>query len=191
MHQLALEAKKKNIIDMALGFTAMMRLFQKESDDLIKEHLAHTLRELEEIDSEEKFKGLHESFCEWFTQTIKLAKDGEAASYGHGAKVLDLALKVYVYYCRMPNPEKADYLDPLLNGAIDTPILRHLLGMVKTDDGKGLTPRLWNIKAVDRDTYDTLQKLIRSDIADSFAGQIWPVQYDDIMWRRLNRPKTD
>lgn len=191
MYELALEAKKKNIIDMALGFTAMMRLFQKESDDLIKDRLAQTCQGLEEIDSEEAFRELHKSFCEWFRQEIKLAKNREPASYGHGAKILDLVFKVYVYYCRMPNSEKADYLCPLLNGAIDTPILRHLLGMVQSAEGKGLTPRIWNIKAVNRDTYDTLQELIRADIADSFAGQIWPVQYDDIMWRRLNRPEKD
>jgi hypothetical protein len=61
--------------------------------------------------------------------------------------------------------------------------------MVKTPDGKTLTPHLWNIKAVDKNIYDTLQQLIRADIKESFSNQIWPVQYDDIMWRRLNRPE--
>ena len=187
MNPLALEAKKKNIIDMALGFTAMTRVFQKDSDKPIKDQLFLTCRDLEKIDSEDKYKKLHESFCEWFTQTIKLAKNGEAASYGHGAKVLDLTLKVYVYYCKMPDLAKADYLAPLLNGAIDTPILRHLLKTVKLPDGKSLSPHLWNLKMISKDTYDTFQQLIRSDIADSFEGEIWPVQYDDIMWRRLNR----
>jgi hypothetical protein len=187
MHELALEAKKKNIIDMALGFAAMMRLFEKKSDDLIKDRLALVCGELEGVDSEHKFKEVHDSFCEWFTQTIKLAKTGETASYGHGAKVLDISLKVYVYYCRMPDQVKADYLAPFLNGAIDTPILRHLLGIVRIPEGKSLSSHLWNIAMINRDIYNTLQLLIRSDIADSFAGEIWLVQYDDIMWRRLNR----
>ena len=69
---------------------------------------------------------MHRDFCQWFVKTIKLAKTEEPSSYGHAAKVLDLALKVYVYYCKMPSPEKAESLMPRLNGGIDTPILRHL-----------------------------------------------------------------
>ena len=34
--ELAEKAKKQNIIDMAVGFTAMMPLFQERSSDLIK-----------------------------------------------------------------------------------------------------------------------------------------------------------
>ena len=37
--ELAEKAKKQNIIDMAVGFTAMMPLFQERSADLIKENL--------------------------------------------------------------------------------------------------------------------------------------------------------
>ena len=46
-HDLAVEAKKKNIIDMAFGFTAMTRVFEKESDDQIKNRLTQTFRDLE------------------------------------------------------------------------------------------------------------------------------------------------
>jgi hypothetical protein len=188
-HDLALEAKKKNIIDMAFGFTAMTRVFAADSDDPIKERLASTFRELEGIDSEQKFRELHNRFCEWFAQTIKHAKGGDPASYGQGAKVLDIALKVYVYYCGLPDQARADYLIPLLNGAIDNPILRHLLSMLNAPDGKSLSPNQWSIKIVDKSAYDILQQLIRADIKNSFSGEIYPVQYDDIMWRRLNRPE--
>jgi hypothetical protein len=142
MNNLALESKKKNIIDMAFGFTVMARVFEKESDDLIKGRLAQTFQELKGIDSEQKFQELHHGFCEWFAQTIKLAKGGGSAAYGHGAKVLDISLKVYVYYCGLPDQAKADYLTPLLNGAIDTPILRHLVSTIKTPDGQSLSPHL-------------------------------------------------
>lgn len=56
-HDLTLEAKKKNIIDMAFGFTAMTRVFEKDSDDSIKDKLTSAFRELEGIDSEQKFWG--------------------------------------------------------------------------------------------------------------------------------------
>jgi hypothetical protein len=40
---------------------------------------------------------------------------------------------------------------------------------------------------IDKEDYDLLQKVIRQDIRDSFGDNILPVQYDEIMGRRLNR----
>jgi len=40
---------------------------------------------------------------------------------------------------------------------------------------------------IDKKDYDLLQKVIRQDIKDSFDDNISPVQYDDIMGRRLDR----
>ena len=125
------EAKHKNIIDMALGFSAMMRLFTAGSAQPIKDHLEQTLEALPSIESDDDFSSMHDNFCRWFVQNIKLAKKSEPSSYGHAAKILDLALKVYVYYCKMPNPELAEMLIPRLNAAIDGPILRHLLRIVE------------------------------------------------------------
>lgn len=47
--ELAEKAKKQNIIDMAVGFTAMMPLFQERSADLIKEKLADLFEGLDRI----------------------------------------------------------------------------------------------------------------------------------------------
>ena len=124
--KLAEQAKKRNIIDMAVGFAGIMPLFQEGSADLIKEKLTETFEALERIGLDEEFNKMHRAFCQWFVKTIKLAKTEESSSYGHAAKVLDLALKVYVYYCKMPSPAKADSLIPRLKGAMDTPLLRHL-----------------------------------------------------------------
>jgi len=124
--KLAEKAKKQNIIDMAVGSTAMIPLFQERSADLIKEKLADLFERLDRISSDQDFSKMHRDFCQWFVKTIRLAKTEEPSSYGHAAKVLDLALKVYVYYCNMPSPAKAESLMPRLNGAIDTPILRLL-----------------------------------------------------------------
>jgi hypothetical protein len=186
--ELAEKAKKQNIIDMAVGFTAMMPLFQEGSADLIKERLIDLFEGLDRISSDQDFSKMHRDFCQWFVKTIRLAKTEEPSSYGHAAKVLDLALKVYVYYCKMPSPAKAESLMPRLNGAIDTPILRHLFKKLEDIYGKSFPPHyLWTIKMIDKENYDLLQKVIRQDIRDSFGDNIWPVQYDDIMGRRLNR----
>ena len=181
-------AKKQNIIDMAVGFTAMMPLFQERSTDLIKEKLADLFEGLDLISSDEDFSSLHTGFCKWFIKTIRLAKTEEPSSYGHAAKVLDLALKVYVYYCKMPSPAKAESLMTMLNGIIDTPILRYLFKKLENVYRESFIPHyLWTIKMIDNKDYDLLQKVIRQDIRDSFNDNISPVQYDDIMGRRLDK----
>ena len=186
--ELAEKAKKQNIIDMAVGFTAMMPLFQERSADLIKEKLADLFEGLDRISSDQGFSKMHRYFCQWFVKTIRLAKTEEPSSYGHAAKVLDLALKVYVYYCKMPSQAKAESLMPRLNGAIDTPILRLLFKKLEDIYGESFPPHyLWTIKMIDWEDYDLLQKVIRQDIRDSFKDKLSPVQYDDIMGRRLDR----
>jgi hypothetical protein len=186
--ELAKQAKRQNIIDMAVGVSGMMPLFQERSADLIKEKLADLFEGLDRISSDQDFSKMHRDFCQWFVKTIRLAKTEEPPSYGHAAKVLDLALKVYVYYCKMPSPAKAASLMPRLNGAIDTPILRHLFKKLEDIYGKSFPPHyLWTIKMIDKENYDLLQKVIRQDIRDSFGDSISPVQYDDIMGRRLDR----
>jgi len=181
------QAKRRNITDMAVGFAGMMPLFQERSADLIKEKLTETFEGLERIGSDEEFNKMHKAFCRWFIKTIKLAKTEEPSSYGHAAKVLDLALKIYVYYCKMLTPPKAELLTPRLNGVIDTPILRHLFKRVEDIYGKPSPPHyLWTIKMINEEDYDLLQKALRQEIRDSFDDRISPVQYDDIMGPRLN-----
>jgi hypothetical protein len=186
--EIAKQVKKHNIIDIAIGASAITPLFQERSSKLIKERLADLFEGLDRISSDQDFSKMHRDFCQWFVKTIRLAKTDEPSSYGHAAKVIDLALKVYVYYCKMPNPAKAESLIPRLNGAIDTPILRHLFKKLEEIYRKSYPPRyLWTIKMIDREDYDLLQKVIRQDIKDSFDDSISPVQYDDIMWRQINR----
>jgi hypothetical protein len=184
----AKEAKQQNIIDMAIGFTEMMPFFEERSAELIKEKLSDLFGDLKQVRSDQDFSKIHSDFCQWFVNTIRLAKKREPPAYGHAAKVLDLALKVYVYYCRMPGPAKAESLTPRLNGAIDTPILRYLLK--KLDDiysESYPTHYFWTITMIAKEDYDLLQKVIRQDIKDSFDNNILPVQYDDIMGRQLDR----
>jgi len=185
--ELVEQAKKRDIIDMAVGFAGMMPLFQERSADLIKGKLTETFEGLERIGSDEEFNKMHKAFCQWFVKTIKLAKTEEPSSYGNAAKVLDLALKIYVYYCKMASPAKAELLTPRLNGVIDTPILRHLFKRLEDIYGKPSPPHyLWTIKMINEEDYGLLQKALRQEIRDSFDDRILPVQYDDIMGPRLN-----
>jgi hypothetical protein len=130
-------AKKKMVIEMALDFTAMTWLFPTGSTTRILQKLEAAFAEFDRIREQKDYDQIHAEFCVWFTQNIDRAqkkKQREASapvlksSYGQAAKVLDIAAKVYVYYCAMPSPEIAEALTPLLHGAMDNKIVQHLLG---------------------------------------------------------------
>jgi len=179
------ESKLRNIIDMGFAFTVMARVFEKGTSPLIKEKLWEVLQSLDSIVTNEEFEKMHHSFCLWFASHVKLAKSDANASYGHAAKVLDVALKVLVYYCNLPNLEQANRLLPMLRCAIDTPIFKHL--MKKYDQNRSFDVSSLAIKIIDENLYPYLQRMVVLDIEDAFNNNILPVQYDDVMWRRLNR----
>jgi len=188
----AAQVKINNVIDMAITFTAMNRVFEKKSKVKITRRLIQTLSKLASDGGADSFERVHAEFCEWFVANIstaekkgrdgKIVKKSGPASYGHAAKVLDIALKVYVYYCHLPSRQKATRLTRSLHGAVDTPILKHLRERYKKAAVSART-----IEQIDRKKYGNLQDLIKRHIKDEFNDAIWPVQYDDIMWSRLNR----
>jgi hypothetical protein len=99
--------KKRNIIDMALTFTAMVRVFEKKSKERITNKLYELSEKLDDVHTKEQFEEIHSEFCHWFVSEITTAeknlknrtrKEACPASYGHAAKVFDIAMKVYVYY---------------------------------------------------------------------------------------------
>lgn len=188
-------AKIKNIIDMAFSFSAMTRVFRKDSAIEIEKELENILSLITSVKSEQDFKELHHTFCLWFKKNIKTAernKDGMTikpsgpASYGQGAKVLDVALHVYVHYCHLPEWETAERVTKWLNSAIDTKMLKYLKNMPDTE---AHPIHATAIEDIDEKTYIILQKLLRRDIIRNpkFSVQSLPVQWDDIMWRFLNK----
>ena len=68
------EIKKRNVIDMALTFTAMIRLFEKESKPKIARKLYIEFQSLEKIKNITDFQQFHKIFCDWFTANIKTAQ---------------------------------------------------------------------------------------------------------------------
>ena len=186
-----LAIKIKNVIDMAITFSAMNRVFEAGSKQKIAEKLECSFNFLESVDNKDDFEKIHSEFCEWFVKNVSSAKRvlknkeikrSRAASYGQGAKVFDVALKVYVYYCNLPNCESAAKLLPLLHGAVDTLMMKNLKRNYPMMKIKAET-----IEAVDKSDYAVLQKLVKKHIEEEFDNLITPVQYDDIMWYRLNR----
>ncbi len=183
--------KFKNVIDMAITFTAMNRIFEKGTKKKIVQRLENSFSKFMIFDGKDSFESIHLEFCEWFTKNVSTAekklknkknKKSQAASYGHAAKVFDIAVKVYVYYCHLPSCDLAAKLLPVLHGAVDTPILTNLKKKYPSANIKAET-----IEALGKSEYDALQKLVAKHIEDDFQNAIHPVQYDDIMWHRLNR----
>lgn len=190
-HQEAELIKTSNVVDMALTFTAMIRLFEKNSKRRILDQLHKSFRKLSGVSSREEYELIHLEFCNWFTGSIftapkklknKNQKLSRPASYGHAAKVFDIAIKVYVHYCKLPSSNRAIILLPLLHGAIDNPIMHFLKSRYPLAGIKAKT-----IESLEIPEYKKLQTLIAKHIQEEFQCKIFPVQYDDITWHRLNR----
>jgi hypothetical protein len=161
----------------------MLRVFEKGSNAKIIPKLREFFKLLESIKNKAAYDGAHARFCEWFVANIRTAekklkgggiKSSVACSYGHGAKVLDIAAKVYVSYCGQPSGDIARNLLPMLHCALDTPM------MLLLDSAKA------TIQEVDRGHYEKLQGLVTMKIA---GLGIEAVEYDDVMWRRLQRSR--
>lgn len=109
----AVNAKNKNIIELALGFSAMTRVFAKQSDTKILEWLETFFKGVGGVTTQSEYDALHSGFCDWFVKNISTAAKtfgkgriiaSRKCSYGHAAKVLDVAAKVYIYfYCARPS----------------------------------------------------------------------------------------
>jgi hypothetical protein len=175
------EIKIKNIIDMAYGFTAMQRNFEANSSPRIKAKLFEAAIQLNRIKGEDEFKSKHREFCYWMMKNVKTAvgRKNEWPSFGQSAKILDITLKVVAYYCHLCKDEILFYL----NSAIDTPILKQIKQKSALSQLRGIQ----SISQIDEEIYHLLQEQIRLEIDEVYGGKILTVQYDDIVWRSLNR----
>jgi hypothetical protein len=185
-------AKTANIIEMALEFAGMTRVFSKQSTGKIIGTLARLFAEFAScVQDHQNYERLHAGFCDWCTENIWMAErtyeDGhiiasKKSSYGEAAKVLDICAKVYVYYCSQPSPEVAQALVPILHAALDNKMIARL---ARNFPAAGI--KVTGLTQVDRLAYQKLQSLVAQEIQSDFHSVIHPVQYDDIIFRRLNR----
>jgi hypothetical protein len=184
------KAKQRNIIGMAISFSAAERIFDKGSTEKMRKKLYEYIDEFFNASSEEQYRKKHREFCKWMTENImtskrkgKAIKASKKASWGQAAKVIDIALKVCIYYCKLPSPSASSKIMAWLNRGIDTAILKDL----KRKYHRPLLGGIFTLADITEEVYDELQNIIRSDIEKSFNGEIAPVQYDDMMWRELNQ----
>lgn len=181
---IAEHAQRQNVIDMALSFTGMMRVFSAGSNTSIAKKLESFFERLKGIRSAQSYDQLHQWFCVWFRANVQKNKKtpGAQASYGQGAKVLDVAAKVFVYYCKLPEAGTALRVLPFLHCGIDTGIMNYLKRRYPKG---GITAS--TLDDINKRVYRALQGLVACDIEETFRGRVCPVEYDDIMWNRLNK----
>jgi hypothetical protein len=177
----AFEIKIKNVIEMGIDFSAILRLFEGRSKQKVAQKLKNSFGLLKAVDGKDAFEKVHSEFCKWFMKNV-YPKKSQSASYGQAAKVFNIAGKVYVYYCHLPDRESATKLLPLLHAALDTKMMENLKKGYPNENIKVKT-----IQAVNKPEYFALQKLVAKHIEDEFNNLILPVEYEDIMWYRLNR----
>lgn len=180
----------KNIIDMGLAFSAMMRLFEEEKSKkkLNKKIFKNTLGEVFSAKSKKDFDCIHSRFCCWGIKKISLSEKrsdtqgSNRPSYGQIAKTFDVVMKVAIYYCRLPDCEKSKEILPWLNAAVDT----NMMKMLRKCYPKDIEPWPRTIKGVVcKQTYEDIQSTVRKFIRDKHNDSIMPVQFDDIYWKVL------
>jgi len=184
--------KLRNMVDMALSFSAMMRLFEGGSKETIQTEILKRLQSFFTAGSESEFRSAHIDFCEWGIKEITRTdreKDGELvkekgpASYGDMAKILDVVLHVVIHYAHRPDCGPAQTLSKWLNPAMDTKMMAFLAGCYPD----ALKPWPKTIEQVGKDEYKAIQNTVRQFIKEEHKDKILPVDFDDIYWEALNR----
>jgi len=86
----------------------------------------------------------------------------------------------------LPECGKSKQLSWWLNATVD----RRMMAMLKKYYPKAIEPWPSAIEQVDSGRYIKIQEIVRKFISERHNGSITPVQFDDIYWEALNRPKA-
>ena len=187
------DAAKLNVVDMALGFTAMMRLFEEGSKKKIRKQVVDLLPAIYDCKSESEFRTIHNGFCEWGIKNVRRAerkKNGKVVkpsgppSYGQMAKTLDVILHVVIRYACYPDSKMAEVILKWLNTAMDTKMMA-FLSSYYPDVLTHWPKTIEQVKT--REQYDVIQNTVRQFIQEEHRGNITPIDFDDIYWRALNK----
>ena len=186
------EARQLNIIEIGLHSSAMLRVFAAGSKEELLRKMHEGVLEVSGTESEERYRSIHDSLCVWGTEVIRTAprkKNGQIikpsgpSSYGQMAKIVDIVMKVSFYYCHFQDCRSSRKIQIWLNAAIDNAMMAELKKRYALETEK------WpeSLEEVDRRTYSSIQQIVRKCIRDNHDHTMIPVQFDDVLWRELNR----
>ncbi|MGD0494786.1 MAG: hypothetical protein ABSB28_01945 [Candidatus Bathyarchaeia archaeon] len=193
------DVRFRNIIGMGLDFSSMIRLFKKDSETTLWEKIVedHGPR-IFKAQSKEEFDEIHKEFCKWGSRNIVLAqkrtrngriiKEGPA-TYGQIAKTFNVALKVAVYYCHLPDYQRSAKIVEWLHAGVDTRMMAMLKKRLKGKHPEYFEGWPEAVKDVDSEKkYSELQEVVRIFIREKHDEKLrLPVQFDDVYWYRITQ----
>ncbi|MHA1311122.1 MAG: hypothetical protein ACTSQO_09345 [Candidatus Helarchaeota archaeon] len=167
-----MEAKVKNIINISLNISTMLRNFSTRSKELILPKLFNTINKMFEMERREDYVELHDEFCKWAIKNIKPVKTQTTSriSWGQAAKIIDVATKFVFYYSNIPDQEYAKKVIKWFNSPID----RFMLQTLKMN--------LTSLTNIDKEKYELCQKKIIELIEDYYNNKLYPLEFDDLIW---------
>lgn len=186
------EARELNIIEIGLHSSAMLRVFVEGSKWKLAGKMRQGVLQISRAESEEQYRSIHDGLCRWGTETIhtaprrvngRIIKPSGPASYGQIAKVVDIVMKVSFYYCHFRECGSSKNIQKWLNAAVDNAMIAELKKRYPEE------AKEWpaSLEEVDRRTYCSIQQIVRRCIDDKHDRRVIPVQFDDMLWRELNR----
>ena len=186
MNSHAKSTRTTAILHMAFDFASMGRTFEQGTKVRFIKRVRRLLRELALVRTQGEFEALHARFCNWGRRAIRSSHRGHQwASYGQIAKTLNVVLKVVVSYCELPNRRQAERLLPWLHPAIDNAMMKYLKRQYRDEFPRGVN----GIADVDKRSYWVLLDLAARDAVDNLGGGLHPVQWEDIVWVKVNKKR--
>ncbi|MGA2309749.1 MAG: hypothetical protein ABSG57_09405 [Candidatus Bathyarchaeia archaeon] len=193
------DVRFRNIIGMGLDFSSMIRLFKKNSETKLEKKIVEDYGpRIFKAQSGEEFNKIHKEFCKCGTRAIKLAekrtrngriiKEGPA-TYGQIAKTFNIALKVIVYYCHLPDHQKSAEIVEWLHAGVDTRMMAMLKKRLKGKHPEYFEDWPEAVKDVDSEKkYLELQEVVRIFIREKHDEKLrLPVHFDDVYWYRITQ----
>jgi len=193
------EIRVKNIIQMGLNFSSMIRLFEKDSKkNLWNKIVSDVAPKIFKAQSREEFDQIYREFCDWGTEHIVLAqkkkrngsiKKKKPASYGQIAKTFNVTLKVAIYYCHLPDYQKSENILKWLHAGVDTRMMAMLKKKLEKKHPEYFQDWPKTVEAVDNEKkYLDLQKVVGIFIEEKQDKNLrLPVQFDDVYWYKIKQ----
>lgn len=161
------------------------RVLQRGGIDIFREMAVEKVKRLGDIDSPKAFDKFHNQWIEEFTQGVK-RNDLRKCSFGQAQKAINVFLKLYIDWARLPDNATASKLLPLLHVPLDSILMETIAKKF---------PEFFEskIKPLRRDNYThSLSKIGEEEYRawQTFFRQSYPDRpiLFDIIWAVKRRP---
>ena len=195
--------KLRNMLDMAYSFSAMSRVFKAGVKEEIIAQLKNNIGGFLNCSDLPDYEKKHKKFCNDFIKNLKIRtaqrkrkgkiiKKSQNVSYGEAAKVLDIALKVFVYYCGLSKSLDPKWLYLPIDNNVLHELKKHKVKYKLQETLKGVS----GLSDINEKIYHNLQKAMCDGLYFEMIGEHYNVSkkrfdkkplisYDDVIWAKL------